>query len=432
MRPFLKIMLAVGIIVGATPGFAADQPAAIQPPVTDDDTVRFAIIADLTGGERPGVFKVGAAGVSAMRPDFIMSIGDLIEGGTEDTDQMNKEWDAFTQNLNQGELNFYPVVGNHDISNTAMRHWYEKTVAPRYYHFLYKNTLFLVLDSEDFTDQLFFDLKSNRNHALAVYKKNPAAFEDTEYAKMPERSYGVISDAQTDYVLKAIEANRGVRWTFIFMHKPVWKDENESNFKKIEQALGGDKYTVFNGHVHGYEYNQRLGRDYIQLATTGGEMIKSTAKNMDHIMWVSLADEPSYLNIKLNGMLDKAGHAHAGGDELCLQDDGCKAVTDESVYLVGTVTITDPERLPDYQQVAGPLAGKYGGYIPLAYAEANMIEGELPTAGGYFIERYDSLEGLNRFMNSPEYRQAKKLRDEVADVHFMMWLPALPPNSLPH
>ena len=59
---------------------------------TDNSLVRFAIIADLTGGERAGVFKVGAKAINAMKPDFIMSIGDLIEGGTEDIDQMNKEW----------------------------------------------------------------------------------------------------------------------------------------------------------------------------------------------------------------------------------------------------------------------------------------------------------------------------------------------------
>jgi len=368
-----------------------------------------------------------------MKPDFIMSIGDLIEGGTEDVDQMNKEWLAFNKNLNNHDLDFYPVVGNHDISNATIRHWYQEVVAPRYYHFLYKDALFLVLDSEDFTDQFFSDFKIKRNEAIAIYKQNPAEFPETEYAKMPQRKYGEISDAQTKYVTDTIEANRDVRWTFLFMHKPVWKDENETNFKKIEKALGGEKYTVFNGHVHGYEYTERFGQDYIQLATTGGEMPKSSAKNMDHIMWVGLKDEPSYLNIKLNGMLDKTGHLPANGDDLCLEDDGCESgPTDESVYLVGSVTITDPERLPEYQKIAGPLAAKSGGYVPLALDSPNIIEGELPAAGAYFIERYDLIEGLNKFVNSPEFQEAKKFRDEIADVHFMMWIPAIPEGSLPH
>lgn len=105
---------------------------------------------------------------------------------------------------------------------------------------------------------------------------------------------------------------------------------------------------------------------------------------------------------------------------------------EKAVYLIGAVTINDHERLPQYQAIAGPLAAKAGGYVPLALSKPNMIEGDLPTAGSYFIERYDSLEGLMSFVNSAEFQEAKKFRDEIADVHFMMWLPALPPGSLPH
>jgi uncharacterized protein (DUF1330 family) len=104
----------------------------------------------------------------------------------------------------------------------------------------------------------------------------------------------------------------------------------------------------------------------------------------------------------------------------------------EAVYLVGAVTITDPERLPEYQAIAGPLAGKLGGYLPLAFAAPGLIEGQMPADALYFIERYDSLEGLQGFIASPEFRQAKLLRDQVADVHFMMWLPAIDSGSLPH
>jgi uncharacterized protein (DUF1330 family) len=103
-----------------------------------------------------------------------------------------------------------------------------------------------------------------------------------------------------------------------------------------------------------------------------------------------------------------------------------------AVYLIGAVTITDPERLPEYQAIAGPLAAEAGGYLPLAFASPNMIEGEPPTHGLYFIERYDSLAGLRAFVESEAFLEAKTLRDEVADVHFMMWLPALPADALPH
>jgi uncharacterized protein (DUF1330 family) len=106
--------------------------------------------------------------------------------------------------------------------------------------------------------------------------------------------------------------------------------------------------------------------------------------------------------------------------------------TENSVYLIGAVTVNDHERLPQYQEIAGPLAAKAGGYVPLAHSSPNMIEGKLPANGSFFIERYDSLEGLMSFINSAEFQKAKILRDEIADVHFMMWLPAVPPGSLPH
>ncbi|WOH35800.1 metallophosphoesterase [Thalassotalea fonticola] len=295
-----------------------------QPPLIDNDLLRFAIIGDLTGGERPGVFNVGAEGIYAMKPDFIMSVGDLIEGGTEDIAQMDKEWLAFNKNLNNRDIAFYPTVGNHDISNTIMRKWYEETVGPRYYHFIYKDALFLVLDSEDFTDKFFDVLKTKRNDAIKVYKKDPRDFAYTEYAQMDQRKYGEISQAQVDYFSKVINDNKDVRWTFLFMHKPVWQDVKEQNFKQLEQALSANNYTVFNGHVHSYQYTKRLGQDYIQIATTGGEINSRLGINMDHIMWVGLkSDTPSYLNIKLNGMLDKTGQTPAGGDKLCLEAEGC-------------------------------------------------------------------------------------------------------------
>jgi uncharacterized protein (DUF1330 family) len=93
---------------------------------------------------------------------------------------------------------------------------------------------------------------------------------------------------------------------------------------------------------------------------------------------------------------------------------------DDAVYVIGAVTITDPERLPEYQAIAQPLARQAGGYEPLAFSEPVMIEGERPTVGKYFVERFDSRDALKGFLESAEYREAKVLRDEVADVHFLL------------
>ncbi|TRX54545.1 metallophosphoesterase family protein [Thalassomonas sp. M1454] len=300
---------------------ANDGIKAFGEPKVSADLVRFAVIGDLTGGERKGVFKVGSEAINKMQPDFILSIGDLIEGGTEDVATLNKEWSVFKRNLNKKGIVFFPTVGNHDISNMVMRDWYTKTVGPRYYHFKHKNVLFLILDSEDFTSEFFSNFKNKRNQAIEVYKQDPKKFNDTEYAKMPERKYGEISREQRDYFLDVIKQNKDVRWTFLLMHKPIWQSQDETNFKQIESALNKQNFTVFNGHVHSYQYWQRNNMDYIQLATTGGEHTIGDGENMDHIMWVSIDDSaPKYLNIKLTGMLDKKGNIPAEGERLLMDE----------------------------------------------------------------------------------------------------------------
>lgn len=106
--------------------------------------------------------------------------------------------------------------------------------------------------------------------------------------------------------------------------------------------------------------------------------------------------------------------------------------TDQTVYLVGAVTITDPEKLAEYQTIAGPLAARTGGYTPLAFADPVMIEGQEPSSDLYFIERYDSAQDLQNFVQSKQFQQAKVLRDQAANVRFMMWMPAIDPDTLAH
>jgi uncharacterized protein (DUF1330 family) len=100
----------------------------------------------------------------------------------------------------------------------------------------------------------------------------------------------------------------------------------------------------------------------------------------------------------------------------------------EPAYLVGAATITDFENLPTYRAKAEPLARK-GGYIVVASGDtergsAKLLEGEWPANGLLFIEKYDSMEDLLTFANSPEFAELEELRDTVADMHFMFALPS--------
>lgn len=302
-----------------------DGIAAFGAPIESESLVRFAVIGDITGGERKGIINVASEGLEALKPDFILSVGDLIEGGTEDIKVLDNEWRQFQLNLANKNTRFYPTVGNHDITNMVMRKWYSDTVGPRYYHFKYKDILFLIMDSEDFSADNFSYLRDIRDEAMGYLNKDMDKFYASAYINSPDSKYGVIRPKQADYFVNVVEQYKDVRWTFVLMHKPVWRRADEQGFSRVEQALKDRNYTVFNGHVHDYMYTERYGQDYIQMGTTGGIPLKEQGELMDHIMWVSIdKNEPEYLNVKLNGMRDLKGNIPAGGDSLCFDKAKCQ------------------------------------------------------------------------------------------------------------
>jgi hypothetical protein len=108
------------------------------------------------------------------------------------------------------------------------------------------------------------------------------------------------------------------------MHKPAWERPDEEHFATIEAALADRPYTVFYGHVHSYLYEQRHGRDYIRLATTGGVQIEGRENAYDHIALVTVfQDGVDIANLRLDGILDKTGRIPAGGDALCFEAARC-------------------------------------------------------------------------------------------------------------
>jgi len=285
----------------------------------------FAVFADLTGGERSQVFDIAVAQLNLLRPEIIMNVGDLIEGDATEIDELNDQWDVFDERAANADAPIFYAGGNHDLTGDALRSVWEARNGPRYYHFVYKNVLFLVLDTEDNTSERVAEIFAARNSAVVVYKaKGMEAFQKTEYWNMPERTSGTISKAQSEYIIGAIESNPDVRWTFMFVHKPAWLNENNTTFAAIEAALSARPYTVFNGHVQAYSYLERLGRDYIQLATTGGEQFPDLGRSMDHVMLVTVDDDGvDIANLALSGILDKTGRVPLGDDDICFEKAEC-------------------------------------------------------------------------------------------------------------
>jgi hypothetical protein len=291
----------------------------------DPDQFTFAITSDLYGGIRPGVFEVAIEQLNLLRPELIMTVGDLIDGGTEDTAQLNKEWREFDNKASKALAPLFHVGGNHDLTNTTMRNVWEQRHGKRYYHFVYKDVLFLVLDSEDYQEERMHEIYLARAEAIKILDGDePAKAVHSQYYKMEERRTGEVGTAQNDYFKKVIDANPDVRWTFLFMHKPVWMREDIGGLANIEGLLSNKPYTLFNGHFHTYSHTDRHDRDYIMLGTTGGAQNAQSDMAFDHITLVTVTnDGPSIANLKLEGILDKHGKIPANGDKICFQASKC-------------------------------------------------------------------------------------------------------------
>jgi hypothetical protein len=119
---------------------------------------------------------------------------------------------------------------------------------------------------------------------------------------------GTIDKEQQEWIEKTVAANKDAKWTFVFLHKPIWtaKDLDKNGWAAVEKTLAGRKYTVFCGHEHAYVRFERNGAEYFQLATTGGgsKLRGVEYGEFDHIAWITMKkDKPLIANVLLDGVL---------------------------------------------------------------------------------------------------------------------------------
>ena len=274
----------------------------------EEEDFTFAIISDLTGGERENIYSTAVGQLNRLDPTFVLSVGDLIDGGTEDTLQLEKEWNSFDFRTSILNMPFFHLGGNHDLTNPIMRKFWKQRFGPRYYHFVYENVLFLMMDSEDYEEKRMLEIYHARAKALQIINGEiEGVYEESEYYNMPERKIGGMSTDQFKYYKDVLEKYPNVKWTFILMHKPLWLREDEKGLGKLETLLVNRPYTVINGHFHSFSHRKRLGRNYTMLGTTGGAQNATDSMAFDHVTLVRMAKEPIVTHLKMEGILDETG-----------------------------------------------------------------------------------------------------------------------------
>lgn len=266
----------------------------------------FALISDLNGGEREGVYEKAVSLINRFDPTFVLSVGDLIDGGTEDSLQLAAEWDSFDSRTAKLNMPFFYLGGNHDLTNTTMRSFWNRRYGPRYYHFLFDDVLFLMMDSEDFEEVRMQQIYEARAMALKIISGEiEGNYPDTEYYNMPERTVGALGVEQLEYFKSVLADYHDVKWTFVLMHKPLWMRDDDKGLGPLEDLMSDRPYTVINGHFHSLSHRIRNGSNYTILGTTGGSQHAGDSLSVDHITLVHMAEQPVITHIKMDGVLNE-------------------------------------------------------------------------------------------------------------------------------
>lgn len=244
----------------------------------------FAVVPDRTGGERPGYFKKAIKSLNLLRPEFVMSVGDLVDwGGAKDAEAQWKEEKSLVGSL---DMPFFHVVGNHDIvtgfngmspaRQKSIELWKGNCGTNTYYSFKYKGCLFVCFD----------------------------AMETCDY--FPPRE--VLSERQIAWALEVIEKNKDVRWRFFFMHKPL--DWTSDRWLDFERKISRYDYTVFCGDWHNHCTAVRHGKKYYMIGTAGGCLDCGCTGDdlrygcLDSVTWVTMTVDkgPIVSTLALSGI----------------------------------------------------------------------------------------------------------------------------------
>jgi len=245
-----------------------------------DSRFHFVVLADRTGGTRSGIFEDAVKKINLLQPDFVICVGDLIEGYTNDRQKLVDQRRDFNAIVNQLDMRFFFVAGNHDtatgkdmVKYSETRKLWQELYGPKYYYFLYKNVLFMVLHSQ-------------------------------------ETAEDCIGKTQSDWAVDVLKKYPDVKETFIFVHYPLWQDKYLKRHKELESLfneLSGRNHTIFAGHEHSFLKFDRNKQKYFRMATTGGVNAIGESGRFDHFMWVSVFNDrrPVFANIMLNGIADE-------------------------------------------------------------------------------------------------------------------------------
>jgi hypothetical protein len=214
---------------------AALAVAALTAAGSPQNNFRFSILGDRTGDAEPGVYEQIWKDIDGLHPNFVINVGDTIQGGNDAT--AASEWNALRPLWDGHRFPIYFTPGNHDIWSAASRVIYEQqTKHPAFYGFDYQNAHFTVLDNSETED---------------------------------------LSDEQMQFLARDLVQNRDRDPKFVFFHKPFWlvPVKFQSSQFPFHQLISryGVRYVV-SGHGHQFVRAVQDGIVYLEAPSSGGQL----------------------------------------------------------------------------------------------------------------------------------------------------------------
>lgn len=197
---------------------------------------RFSIIGDRTGSPQPQVYGRVWREIDLLHPDFVINVGDVIQGGNDATAEA--EWRAVRDIWQRYGYPLFFTPGNHDVWSPFSKRLYEKmTRRPAQYSFNRQNAHFTILDN------------SGGN---------------------------TLDDAQMQFLTHDLEQNADRSPKFVFFHNPaVWlvplRFQNY-NFALHNLARTYHVTAIVSGHSHQFARIEKDGIVYLGVGSSGAHL----------------------------------------------------------------------------------------------------------------------------------------------------------------
>ena len=90
-----------------------------------------------------------------------------------------------------------------------------------------------------------------------------------------------------------------------------------------------------------------------------------------------------------------------------------------SANVISDITVNNPERYENYKKLAPPAIEAYGGKYLARGGRAEKLEGNWEPDRIVILE-FESFETAKKWIDSPEYREARALRRQNASTNMIV------------